>query len=109
MDPGVAEGKIFEYLKPLADSFILDIKRSIVYFLEKHKHMTLTHVYLTGGLSKMPSLKEYMTANLNYPVEIFDLFTKVRVSCDLSKFENELKTISPVIVTACGAAGVEIL
>jgi len=109
MDPGVADGKIFEYLKPLADSFILDIKRSIVYFLEKHKHMTLTHVYLTGGLSKMPGLKEYMTSNMSYPVEIFDLFTKVRVSSELGKFENELKLISPVIVTACGAAGVEIL
>lgn len=109
MDPSVAEGKIYEYLKPLADSFILDIKRAIVYFIEKHKHMELTKIYLTGGLSKMPSLREYFAKNLNYPVEIFDLFSKVRVSSDLSKYENELKSISPVIVTATGASGVNIL
>jgi type IV pilus assembly protein PilM len=109
MDPSVAEGKIYEYLKPLADSFILDIKRAIVYFIEKHKHMELTKIYLTGGLSKMPSFREYFAKNLNYPVEIFDLFSKVRVSSELNKYENELKGISPVIVTATGAAGVKIL
>jgi type IV pilus assembly protein PilM len=104
LTPGIAEGRIFNYLKPLADSIILDIKRSIVYFNEKNKGTELTKIYLLGGLARLPGLREYLEKNLNYPVEVFDVFSKIKVANSLSKYENELKTLSPLLGNSVGSA-----
>jgi type IV pilus assembly protein PilM len=104
MTQGVAEDRIFNYLKPLADSIILDLKRSIVYFNEKNKGIEISKIYLIGGLSKLPGFKEYLEKNLNFPVEVFDVFSKIKVASDLNKYENELKNISPALGNAVGSA-----
>ena len=97
MVPNVAEDRVFEYLKPLVDSFVLDIKRSIVYFTEKNKNIELSQIYLSGGLASMPGLAEYLQKNLNFKVEVFDIFSRIRVSSDLKKYENELFHVSPLL------------
>jgi type IV pilus assembly protein PilM len=109
MVPNVAEDRVFEYLKPLVDSFVLDIKRSIVYFTEKNKNIELSQIYLSGGLASMPGLAEYLQKNLNFKVEVFDIFSRIRVSSDLKKYENELFHVSPLLTTSIGSAGVGIL
>ncbi len=109
MDPHVAEGRVYTYLKPLVDSYILDIKRSIVYFNEKNKGMDISEIYLSGGLANMPGLREYLEKNLNYKVEVFDIFSRIRVSSELKKYESELFHISPLLTTAVGTAGIDML
>lgn len=108
MIQGIAEDKIFNYLKPLVDSIILDMKRSIVYFNEKNKGVEIHKICLLGGLSKLPGLKEYLEKNLNFPVEVYDVFSKIKVDSSLSKYENELKNLSPILGNAVGSAMAEI-
>lgn len=102
--PEIAEGRIYNYLKPLVDSYILDLKRSIVYYSEKNKGVEIEKIVLTGGLAKLPGLKEYLEANLNFKVEVFDVFSKIKVANPLNKYETELKSISPLLVNAVGSA-----
>jgi type IV pilus assembly protein PilM len=104
MTQGIAEDRIYNYLKPLADSFILDLKRTIVYFNEKNKGVEIDKIVLVGGLAKLPGFKEYLEKNLNFKIEIFDIFSKIKVSEKLSKYEPELKNISPFLVNAVGSA-----
>lgn len=104
MTSGIAEDRIYNYLKPLADSYILDLKRSIVYFNEKNKGVEIEKIVLVGGLSKLPGLKEYFEANLNFKVEIFDVFSKIKVSNKLNRYEAELRNISPLLVNCVGSA-----
>lgn len=105
----VAEGKVFNFLKPLIDSYILDIKRSVIYFMDKNKGIGISKIYLTGGLSKLPGLEEYLQKNLNIPVEVFNPFTKVKVSSDLSKYDSSLKQLSSSLSGAIGLSGIEVL
>jgi len=104
MTPGIAEDRIFNYLKPLVDSIVLDVKRSIVYFYEKNKGVEIQKIVLLGGLANMPGLVDYLQASLNYKVEVFNVFSKIKVSSNLSKYEAELQNISPILASAVGAA-----
>jgi type IV pilus assembly protein PilM len=108
MTQGIAEDRIFNYLKPLTDSIILDLKRSIVYFNEKNKGLEISKIVLLGGLSKLPGLSEYLQTNLNFKVEVFDVFSKIKVASTLSKYENELKNLSPMLGSAVGSSLTEI-
>lgn len=103
----IADGRIFEYIKPLVDSYILDIKRAIVYFLEKNKGMEIDKIYLTGGMASMPGLRDYFVRNLNYEVEVFDIFTKIKVSQELKKYQTELEKNSSLLTNCAGLAVVE--
>lgn len=108
LTPGIADDRIYNFLTPLTDSIILDIKRSIVYFNEKNRGIEINKIHLFGGLAKLPGLAEYLQKNLNYPVEVVDIFSKIKVASSLSKFEPELKNISPMLSSAIGAALVQL-
>lgn len=105
----VADGRIFEYIKPLVDSYILDIKRAIVYYMDKNKGQEINKIYLTGGLASMPGLRDYFVKNLNYEVEVFDIFTKIKVSEELKKYQLELEKNSSLFTNCGGLAAVDIL
>jgi len=109
MNSEVAEGKVYTYLKPLIDSFILDIKRSVIYFMDKNKNVTISKIYLTGGMAKLPGLEDYLQKNLNIPVEIYNPFVKVKVSTDLSKYDQNLKSLSSSLTAPIGLSGIDIL
>jgi type IV pilus assembly protein PilM len=105
----VAEGRVYNYLFPLIDSIVLDVKRSIIYYMDKNKETTIGKIYLVGGMSKLPNLANYLEKKLSFEVEIFDPFNKIKIGSDLKKYENELKDISSSIVGVLGLAGAEIL
>jgi len=105
----VAEGKVYGFISPLIDSINLDIKRSIIYFLDKNKGAEINKIYLVGGLSKLPNLVNYMEKKLNYPVEVFDSFTKIKFDASINKYEQELRELSPSLAGVLGLAGAEIL
>lgn len=109
MNPQVAEGKIFNFLKPLIDSYILDIKRSVIYFMDKNKSVSISKIYLTGGMAKLPGLEDYLQRNLNIPVEVFNPFNKIKVSSDLSKYEGNLKELSSSLTAPIGLSGIEMI
>lgn len=109
LNPQFAEGKIYNFLKPLIDSYILDIKRSIIYFLDKNKNVSISKIYLTGGMAKLPGLEDYLQKNLNIPVEVFNPFNKVKVSSELNKYEANLKELSSSLAAPIGLSGIEIL
>lgn len=105
----VADGKVFSFISPLIDSMDLDIKRSIIYFLDKNKGAEINKIYLVGGLSKLPNLVNYMEKKLNFPVEVFDPFTKIKLDASITKYEQELKELSPSLAGVLGLAGAEII
>lgn len=105
----IADGRIYEFLKPLVDSYILDIKRAIVYYLDKNKGQEIQKIYLTGGLASMPGLREYFVKNLNYEVEVFDIFSKIKVSNELKKYQAELEKNSSLLTNCAGLAVIDIL
>lgn len=55
-------------------------------------------------MSKLPGLVEYLSQNLNFPVEVFEVFSKIKVASTLAKYENELKNISPILGNSVGGA-----
>jgi len=109
LNPQAAEGKIYNFLKPLIDSYILDIKRSVIYFMDKNKNITISKIYLTGGMAKLPGLEDYLQRNLNIPVEVFNPFNKIKVSSELNKYESNLKELSSSLTAPIGLSGIEII
>jgi len=74
-------------------NLIMDIKRSLDFFLAGGHNLNVNKIYMSGGGSNMAGLKELLQEKTSIPVEPIDPFKNVELTVnDMS--DDDLKTIS---------------
>lgn len=78
-DDKVDKEKISAAIKPIADRMATELRRSFDYFVSQLGGGEINRVHLSGGGAALKGLAEYLTAQLNVPVKVFDPMKKVTV------------------------------
>lgn len=100
-EPSEPEGKkIAQTLLPSVDSILVEIQRIFQSFSQVEKK-EIEKIFLAGGLTLLPGLKEYFASVLKKEIEIVNPFTNIFYPPIL---EKTLKEMGPSYATAVGAA-----
>ncbi|TSC53255.1 MAG: Uncharacterized protein LiPW16_450 [Microgenomates group bacterium LiPW_16] len=100
------EGKILSAIKPIFDTVIEEIKRSLIFYQGKYPEEPIKIVSLCGGTSKLPGLVVYLAQNLGIETQIGNPWASVGRDQKLfPKIEEE----GPVFAVAVGLAMKEIV
>ncbi len=87
-------------IKPLLDSIILEIKKSIEYY-KNQKQNKINKILLSGGSSLVLGLPEYFSQKLNLKIEVADPWAGIDIN---SLFKKSIG-IKPILFsTVCGLA-----
>ncbi len=94
------EGKIMLAAKPIMDTIVSEMKRSVVFFEEKYKDLHVETILLTGGTARVPGMVVYLAEALNLEVQLANPW--VGIAKD-ARF-NVLNTEGPNFCVAVGLA-----
>lgn len=92
-----------EQLSPAARRFINEINRSFDYFREQHLQTNISQVLLMGGLAGITNLNVFLSNNLGFKVENFNLLPFIDIGYNIAGKEK-LSDDLPYLVPAIGAA-----
>lgn len=98
------EGKVYEVLRPVIDSLILEVKRANVFFTKHNPSAIIRRVIITGGTALMPGLLTYVANNLDMEVQVANPLNNFQISSRIGKRKNELMEQIPRYTTAIGLA-----
>lgn len=94
--------QVNEVLLPVARDLLMEVQRSIDFYLSQGSDRAVSKIFLCGGSASLRMLDQYLTNELKIPVEIFNplaLFENAPI--DLSE---EQKTMLPQMAVAVGLA-----
>lgn len=94
------EGKIAASAKPIMDTIVAEMKRSIAYFEEKYKDQHVETILLSGGMARLSGMVVYLAEALNVEVQLANPW--VGIGKD-ARF-NVLNTEGPNFCIAVGLA-----
>ncbi|MBI5465097.1 type IV pilus assembly protein PilM [Candidatus Gottesmanbacteria bacterium] len=100
------EGKILAAIKPIFDTVIEEIKRSLIFYQDKYPEEPIKIVSLCGGTAKLPGLVVYLAQNLSIETQIGNPW--VNVTWD-KKIFPKIEEEGPVFAVATGLAMKEIV
>ncbi len=90
-------------LDKTSSTIALEIAKSLDFFTATFPEERIARIYLGGGCSKVPRLKQIVGERLNLPVEIINPFANIAVN--LRAFDPEyLKDIGPLMAVGVGLA-----
>lgn len=87
-------------LEAIARELLIEIHKSIDFYLAHGQERTVHKIYLTGGGSLLKNLGEFASNELKIPIEIFNPFTILALPLD----QKSLMDIGPIFSVACGLA-----
>jgi len=105
LNPKIQEGKVFLILQKEIQGIIEEISKIKKYF-QQRTSQKIEKIILAGGSATLPSFPQYLTENLDIPVEISDPWVKINIDILKKKefFKRALR-INPVLYSAAiGAA-----
>ncbi|MFA7169537.1 MAG: pilus assembly protein PilM [Candidatus Paceibacterota bacterium] len=100
LDQSSPDKKLAEVIIPILGIIISEVKKNQQAYLHTNGKK-ISGIVLTGGSSRMPGLKEYLSKEMNLPVEIGNPFKMVSYD---SRLENKLEGISSSYAVAMGLA-----
>lgn len=74
-DEKIDKDKVTAAIKPIADRMVTELRRSFDYFSSQLGGGDVKKIILSGGGASLKGLPEYLTAQLNVPVVLFDPLT----------------------------------
>ena len=95
------EGKVRTALKPVIDSVVGEVKKSIHFYQSEEKGEAPNSIILSGGSAGMQGLVSYLTQALNMEVVMGNPFSKVKMSQEAQK---TLVNYAPLYSIAVGLA-----
>jgi type IV pilus assembly protein PilM len=104
LDKFQAEGKVYEILKPITDSLIMEVKRASIFFTKHNSSASIKRVILSGGTAIMPGLLTYIANNLDVEVQVANPLKNLIISPKLEKQKASLIEYAPSYSTAIGLA-----
>jgi type IV pilus assembly protein PilM len=100
---GEREGEIREVIDSISSSIALEIQRSLDFFTATSSVGHISKVFIVGGASKTPGLKEIVENQIGIPVEAVNPFNSIEINP--KNFDLEyIKDISPTAGVAVGLA-----
>lgn len=100
LDVNSPDKKLAEIVMPILGIIISEIKKNQQNYLRTNGKK-ISGIVLTGGSSRMPGLSEYLSRELNLPVEIGNPFKMVSYD---SRLEGKLEAIASSYAVAMGLA-----
>lgn len=94
------EGKIMIAAKPIMDTIVTEMKRSMAFFEEKYASQHVETILLSGGTARIPGMVVYLAEALNFEVQLANPW--VGITKD-TRF-NVLNTEGPNFCVAVGLA-----
>lgn len=95
------EGQVYKTLKPVVDTVIDEIRKSISFFTERNPKTAISKIVLTGGTSALPNFPLYIANSTQITVEIGNPWINISYPADL---QQTLASISLNYSTALGLA-----
>lgn len=95
------EGQVFRALQSTIDTLVSEVAKSIKYFNNRYKGVTLTKIVVSGGASTLPGFPLYLANKLGVQIEIGNAW--LNVSYPQSK-HNDLIALSNHFAVAVGLA-----
>jgi type IV pilus assembly protein PilM len=105
LEENILEGKILAAVKPIFDTVIEEVKRSLNFFQGRYPEDRIKIVSLCGGTAKLPGLVVYLTQNLGVETQVGNPW--LNVSRDNRAYPN-LEQEGPIFAVAAGLAMKEI-
>ncbi len=105
-EENILEGKILSAIRPIFDTVIEEIKKSLNFYQNKYPEDSIKVISLCGGTAKLPGLVVYLTQNLGIETQIGNPW--LTVGKDPNVFPM-LDTEGPVFAIAVGLAMKEIV
>lgn len=100
LNPNSADRKLAEIVTPIIGIIISEIKKNQQAYLRTNGKK-IGGIVLTGGSSRMPGLQEYLSKELNLPVEVGNPFKMVSYD---PRLEGKLEAIASSYSVAMGLA-----
>jgi len=104
LDDTVLEGKVINAMKPVAETLISEVKRTINYYTSRNAYIDFKKVVYSGSSAVMPGLMAYSAENLGMEVELANPFMGITFSPKLEKAKDQLINLGPVYTVAVGLA-----
>lgn len=79
IQPNVLEGKVYEAVKPVIDSVMVEIQRGIEFYKSNTLLSVPSKCYIAGDGALLPGLSEYMGSNLGLQVVVADPWANISV------------------------------
>jgi type IV pilus assembly protein PilM len=99
---GADRGESEEIIKQGCDNITSEIQKSMEFYTST-TYENISRVYLSGGCSKLPGIRESIEERLNIPVEIIDCLQNIKY--DGSSFDQEyIEDIIPLASVSVGLA-----
>ncbi len=104
MDPAQADGRVYDVIKPVIDSLILEVKRADVFFTKHNSFASIKRLVVTGGAALMPNLISYIAQNVEAEVQLANPLSSLEISSKISKHTDLLFEQAPKYSAAIGLA-----
>jgi len=98
---GINQATVREIMSDAAGNIAQEVQRSLDFFSATSADERVQKVYLAGGVSSMPAVKESLGGRLGIPVEVVDPFKGIVAS---GKDAGELEGVAPMLSVALGLA-----
>jgi len=85
--------QVVEVMLPVARDLLVEVQRSIDFYLSQGSDRTVNKIFLCGGSANLKGLDQFLSRELNIPVEIFNpLALLPNAPADLPEEERALLT-----------------
>lgn len=89
LKPDVLEGRVRKTLFPIFNNLLIEIKKSLDYFLQKYPQEHFSLLFLSGGSALMPGLNSSLADFLGMEVLILNPFVKLKREEKFNTFLNK--------------------
>jgi type IV pilus assembly protein PilM len=98
------DGKIYEVIKPIIDSIVIETKRAVLFFSKENTGVQIKKAVVTGGTVMMPEFLMYLVNSLDIEVMVGDPLKNLAFAPNLEARKNVLVDNSNLYTTAIGLA-----
>jgi len=95
--------QVFDAISPVLMELSTELRRSLEYYRSRSQGSNVHRILLAGGTASMPDLGEYLSRELQVPVEVANPFTQLNVSTK-NYDADYITSIGPLFTIAVGLA-----
>ncbi|WP_432821211.1 type IV pilus biogenesis protein PilM [Trichloromonas sp.] len=94
---------VMDVINDATESLAQEVQRSFDFFSATSSDEKVQKLYITGGVSKTPNVREFLESQLAIPVELLDPFRMIKVN--EKEFDPEyIQAVGPLFSVAAGLA-----
>lgn len=104
LDQNHFDGKIYEVIKPIIDSIVMETKRAVLFFSKENSGVPIKKAVITGGSVMMPEFLMYLVSSLDIEVVVGDPLKNLTFAPTLENRKSVLTDNANLYTTAIGLA-----